>query len=138
MKFYAKIDYSNKILPCSEFDYDVLLKVTKNHTVAIEIKKERNAKFHRKFFVLINLLFDNQESYQNIEDYRKDLLIASGFYEEKTNFFTGEMKLEAKSISFSNMDDLEFSEVYKKVIDTALQFIPMDRVMLIEEIEKNF
>lgn len=82
MKIYAQIDNENKILPLSEIDSDNLSKVSKNKDVLIEIKKQRNIGFHRKFFVLINLLYDNQENYNNIEDYRHDLLISSGFYEE--------------------------------------------------------
>lgn len=138
MKFYAKIDLQNKVVPCTDFDYDILRKVKKNEVLSIEIKKERNIGFHRKFFILISLLFDNQELYNNIDGYRHDLLISSGFYEERTNFLTGAVTLKAKSISFSKMDDLEFQEVYSRVIDTAIKFIPIDKKELLEEIERHF
>ena len=138
MKIYAQITNDNKIVPCNDFDYDNFRKIPKNKILTFEIKKERNLLFHRKFFVLVNLLFDNQESYKNIEDFRHDLLISSGFYEERNNFLTGEIILKAKSISFAKMDNLEFQEVYKKVIDTALKLIPMDKKELLEEIERYF
>lgn len=66
MKFYAEIDFKNKIVPCTDFDFDILRKITKNHTLCFEVLKKRNIKLHQKFFVLLNLLFNNQEEYINI------------------------------------------------------------------------
>lgn len=42
---------------------------------------------------------------------------------------TGQKFLErAKSISFSSMDEAEFSEVYSRVLDTILTILTMDGV----------
>lgn len=138
MIFYGSIDSENKIIFATDFDKEILSKVKKNKVLKFEVTNERNLKFHRKFFVLIKLLFTNQENYNDIENFRKDLIIASGFYNEHTDYFSGEIKLTAKSISFKNMTEEEFSDVYNAVIDTANKIIPFDKKELLEEIEIYF
>lgn len=92
----------------------------------------RNSKFHRKFFAMLNFAFDSWEpdrkhkSYngrpvqKNFEAFREDVLILAGF-SEQTFDLRGRMKLTAKSISFSKMDDIEFERVYSAVADVILQ-----------------
>lgn len=98
----------------------------------LSFKKIRNGKYHRKFFALLNFAFDAWEpgrqhkSYKgmpvakNFERFRKDVVIQAGFYEQ-TFDLDGRMRLEAQSISFANMDDLEFEKVYSAVADVILQ-----------------
>lgn len=98
----------------------------------IEAIIPRNAKFHRKFFALLQLGFDAwdgcrvRRTYKgrpvtkNFERFRKDVVILAGFYEQ-TFDLRGRMVLEAKSISFANMDDAEFEKVYSAVADVLLE-----------------
>jgi len=97
----------------------------------IEFVIPRNAKFHRKFFALLNFAFDawepnrKRKTYKgrpvmkNFDQFREDILILAGF-SEQTFDLRGNMKLKAKSISFANMDDIEFESVYSAVIDVIL------------------
>jgi len=106
--------------------------------VSCQISKPRNPKFHRKYFALLDTVFNWWEPpYQesellehrygkpeaNRERFRKELLIMAGFAEPVINI-RGEYKLEAKSISFANMDDDEFHKVYNRTIDAALKILP--------------
>lgn len=59
---------------------------------------------------------------KNKTRFRKDCTIAAGFY-TTTYDINGNVKLEAKSISFANMDDAEFEKVYSAVADVLLQKI---------------
>ena len=98
----------------------------------IEMVIPRNAKFHRKFFALLNLGFDAWEPprqrktfkgvpvQKNFEQFREDITIAAGFYEQTFNL-KGQMKLKAKSIAFAKMDDAEFEKVYSAVADVLLE-----------------
>jgi hypothetical protein len=100
--------------------------------IKISFKKVRNGKFHRRFFALLNFAFDawdpdrQRKSYKgmpvtkNFDRFRKDVTIQAGFYEQTFNL-DGEMRLEALSISFASMDDLEFEKVYSAVLDVILQ-----------------
>lgn len=132
MKFFAEIDHKNRIIPLYDSDYEKLKKVKKNTQVQIDIVQPRNIKFHKKFFALINMVFENQERFDNIEILRKELTIESGFYDEYIDFH-GTVQRQAKSISFSNMDETEFSELYSKFINTVIRVTGWDS----DDIDEN-
>lgn len=100
--------------------------------VKITFKKVRNGKYHRKFFALLNFAYDawepdrQRKTYKgvpvtkNFERFRSDVTIQAGFYTQ-TFDLDGNMRLEAQSISFAAMDDLEFERVYSAVSDVILQ-----------------
>lgn len=97
----------------------------------ISFKRIRNGRFHRKFFALLQYAYTMWEPdrtwkmykgmpvTKNFDRFRSDVVIAAGFYEQ-TFDLEGNMKLEAKSISFANMDDTEFEKVYDAVINVIL------------------
>jgi len=89
-------------------DYELAKKVPLNEPIVFEWSKPRNLKFHKKFFALLNMVYENQEQYNNIEHLRKDLTISAGYYDLRYNIEGVEVQ-EAKSISFAKMDDVEFS-----------------------------
>ena len=92
--------------------------------------KMRNPAFHRKFFGMLDVGFDafdpGEKEFRglpcqkNRERFRKDVIVAAGFF-EPVIALNGEVRAEAKSISFANMDDIEFEQVYSKVADVLLQ-----------------
>jgi len=134
MKFYAQITQSGKIVPEFDSDYDNFKKLKRDSTLLFDIKQERNSQHHRKFFALINMVFQNQEVFQDIEHLRKELTIESGFYNEYRTF-DGEVKREAKSISFSAMDQIEFNELYSRFCDTIIRVMNWDMDMIEENLE---
>jgi hypothetical protein len=133
MKFYAQINFAGKITPLHDSDYDSFKKVPKNKIVEIDIKSKRNYQFHKKFFALLNMVFENQEVFTDFEYFRKELTIESGFYNEYVTF-DGEIKREAKSISFAKMDEIEFSELYNKFSDTVIRLMGWDSEMINENL----
>ena len=93
--------------------------------------------FHKKFFALMNLLYQNQESYINIDDLREDLTIEAGYYKNRVNF-NGELVKRAVSISFAKMDEHEFSEYYSKVLDIIVKHFNFNKQDIIENVEQYF
>lgn len=97
-------------------------------------KFQRNGRFHRKMFVLLNLGYEvwapprkhrtykGFELQKNFDQFREDIVIAAGFF-ERTFDMKGRMKLRAKSLSYAKMDDDEFGQVYNKVLDTLLESV---------------
>lgn len=98
----------------------------------LEIVFPRHAKYHRKFFALLNLGFDTWEptrkhkTYKgraitkNFNRFREDITILAGFYEQ-TFDLKGRMRLNAQSISFANMDQDTFEDLYSAVVDVLLR-----------------
>ena len=122
---------------CYDSDSEKAKKIPLNEPFVITYTKKRNIKFHRKFFALINLVYQNQERYNSIEHLRKDLTIASGFYDLRYGLH-GEEIIEAKSISFSNMSEDEFSELYSAFVDTIIKYFEFTKNDISENIEMFF
>lgn len=137
MKIIVKKTYLG-LLPASlgEFDKLETAKFIEGELYEVEIRKKRNIKFHRKFFALINLCYENQEFYNDIEDLRKELVIDAGFYREVTTHH-GEIKKEALSLSFSSMDEIQFEDVYNKVLTEVMYMLDCDNESINEQL-KNF
>lgn len=95
-------------------------------------KRYRNPAFHRKYMALLNIAFDIWEPGEidykygvpekNFDRFRKDVAILAGFYEPVIRL-DGSVRIEPKSISFANMDQDEFQELYSKTIDVLIKHV---------------
>lgn len=137
MKFLVKKTFSG-LKPVYASDVDIYNKIHLEEEFEIEYKRVRNPKFHRKFFKLIQTVFENQEKYRVLDELREDLTIAAGYHYEHINYLTGEVKIKAKSIAFASMDETEFSELYGAVIDQIVLYFHFGKQDLIDHIEQFF
>lgn len=97
--------------------------------IAAEVTRPRNYRFLKKYIVLLKLAYDAWEPMlgehnghpiqKNFTRFRKDVAIATGFYELTVNL-RGETRAEAKSISFANMEEEEFNQLFQKTITLFL------------------
>lgn len=113
--------------PLDPIDVDYFYKLKEDTVYSCEIKKLRNPRFHRMFFAMINICFDNQEIFKDIEYFRKEMLKASGYYNSYVNH-KGITQYEAKSISFGSMDQDEFKTVYESVFMTCIKIFNWEEV----------
>lgn len=136
MKIFVKYNkYDNKLSPVYLSDYDGLQEAKLKHgeEYEAEIKKKRNYEFHKKFMALINICHANQENFEEFEDTRKYITIKAG-YKRKVTMPNGYVQIEAKSISFANMDEIEFEQLYNKSIDAVIKFLQITKEELLDEI----
>lgn len=124
--------------PLYDSDFEIYSKIKVGEEFEIEYKKQRNIKFHRKAFALFKLCFENQESYSNLNDLRRDLTITAGYYNETANVLTGEVFKHAKSISFSSMCEIEFSEYYEAIKNVISQWLGIENNAIDEEIQQYY
>lgn len=115
------------LIPLYDSDLFEKKKLKIGQIYEVEIKKARNVQFHKKFFALIKLAWLNMpEKYDGIyphpENLRKAFLIEAGYF-ETYYLIDGTQIMEAKSIAFDNMDELEFREVYDRVLGLILKHI---------------
>lgn len=137
MKIILIKQFDNSFKLAFDSDYDKLKRIKPMQEVECEIKVPRNLKFHKKLFALLNLVYQNQEHYNNIDHLRKDLTIASGFYENRYTIH-GEEITEAKSISFAKMNQLEFNDYYSKMVDSIVKYFHFDKQSIIDNVEQYF
>lgn len=124
--------------PAFDEDKEKFSKFPKDGYFEIKYTKRRNVKFHRKFFSLIKIAYENQSDYRLMEDLRRDLIITSGHYDEVVNAITGEVYKIAKSISFHNMDETEFSNIYEDVKEVVIKWLGIDNESLETELQQYF
>ncbi len=69
---------------------------------------------------------------------RKDLIIVAGYYDDHINLITGEVTKVHKSISFSNMGEIEFSEIYEAVKNVISRWLGLTNETIENEIQQYF
>lgn len=126
---------SGALLPATAADAEKIGKLKVGQVLRGEWKKQRNYKFHCKWWTLVEFAFDHwepgeiddhrlkgQAPEKNLERFRKDLIILTGRY-EATHRLDGTVRIEAKSISFASMDNEEFEKLYSDTINVILKHV---------------
>jgi hypothetical protein len=135
---YFRKSVFNSLIPVEQEAANFTRNLRLGESVRVTVTKVRNVQFHRKYFALINYAFDCFEPEdveipqylsqigvvpeKNIDRFRKDLTILAGYY-DATIRVNGEIRLEAKSIAFGNMDEDTFNDLYQKTIDVVLKYV---------------
>lgn len=121
MEFYAQIK-NRKIIPLHDSDYEEFQRLKPNKDYKFKVTSPRNYKFHKKFFALINLGFQNSEhGDMNFEAFRAYVIMKSGYYSEIITP-TGKMYLP-DSINFASMDEIEFEKLYSASINVIIKIL---------------
>ena len=133
------------LVPLYDSDHDLKQRLRVGSTVRCRVSLPRNYRFHKKFFALVRLTFDNlplplverwnvRSENDMLRRFKRDL----GYYSSTVNDL-GEREIEYRSISFSAMDEQEFEKFYDDCVNLVLyQYIPgIDRQDLLVEVE-NF
>lgn len=142
MKVYCRVtDYG--LVPMYDSDYEEKKRLKVGDTVLCDIKRPRNYEFHKKFFALVRLAFDNLPeclhhalNIYSEEDMLLSLKIDLGLCSTVRYGFREVIK--AGSISFAAMDESAFERFYNRCIDVILHryLQGTDRRALLDEIER--
>lgn len=98
----------------------------------IELKTTRNPRFHRKMFGFFKFCFQHwcasnaglefADETTQFETFRKNLTVLAGFRDVSWTI-DGRMRVDAKSLSYAEMDDEEFERCYNAMIGAAITHI---------------
>lgn len=110
--------------PCYDEDYDEKKKLKIGEIYKAKITIPRNIKHHRKFFAMLKTCWEYQSEerrakmFQNSFDlFRQTVLLAAGISNRIWDVNGKKFIDIPKSISFSNMTQTEFDEVYNRCFD---------------------
>jgi len=118
--------------PVTAEDVDAVARVKAGQIVRCKFTRMRNYRFFRKWWALVGFAFEYWEPKldaprhkgvvprKNLDRFRRDLTILAGYYDASYRL-DGSVRIEAKSISFSSMDEEEFEKLYSATIDVVLQ-----------------
>lgn len=104
-------------------DLDIIKGLKKDEIFEVDIKPQKNAKFHKKYYALLNFAFFNlPEEYESVftseEHFRSVIQVQAGHCDF---FYTldkePELIRKPKSISFDVMDEIQFARLYKDIYD---------------------
>lgn len=138
MKIQVVKNLNGTLKPAYDSDYESFKKIPLNEIIEIEYKKQRNIRFHRKLFSLLNLAYSNQNIFDNLEDMRYCLMLECNLSEIKVNRLTGEIFKVPKSLQFAKMDEVEFNEVYNTLKQYICEWLGVTNEQINEEIEQYF
>lgn len=119
-------------VPADDMTAGKLMKFRNGEVYPVEVKLSRNPQFHRKAFAFFKFCFEYwrgekadlefmDESAQ-FNTFRKNLTVLAG-YKDITYTIDGRMRVEAKSLSYGEMEQPEFEECYSALINAALKHI---------------
>ena len=120
MKLFARNTISG-LVPLYPADMEQKKKLKLGQDYEIEVKMPRNIGFHRKFMALINVGHSNTSLDMPFDAYRRYVTMKAGYFKAYTTP-TGTF-YEAESISFANMEQDVFEEVYSRVLDVIIKDI---------------
>ena len=119
----------------SDLDEKKKLKLGKVYEADVKDAESRNYQFLKKFMALIRIGHENTKEFEGeipFKVYRKWATVKAGHYDiYKTS--RGKM-VEAKSLAFENMDEIEFQQVYNDVIQVIMNDIGASKETIEQEL----
>ena len=135
------LNTSMGLIALTDDDHDQKKKLKIGEVYVAEIRQPRSPKFHRLYFSLINCSWEYLNEKQtaffngNKEVFRKSVEVAAGHCDKVFSFKLKEWVDVPKSVAFSEMDEIEFRELYERVKDVI--FSTILRGISEEEFNKN-
>jgi len=123
----TRTDSGTALIPFRESDYEAMKSLPADQPLRVKVTRMRNVDFFRKWWALVNLAFDYWEppdnfvGEKNLDRFRKDIIILAGYHDAVVRL-DGSTRIEARSISFANMNEDEFTDLYNKTIDVIIKY----------------
>lgn len=95
---------------------EILRKIKIGKVVKCEVSQPRNIQHHRKFFALLNTVWQAAGDWATVDDLLIELKIKLGVTREVVIRESGEVIKIVGSISFAAMDQTEFDKFYERAI----------------------
>lgn len=111
----------NALHPINSTDLEAFGRISPDELLKVVVTRPRNGLHHRKFFALINAIFEHQTVYATKNDVADAIKIGCGYF-ETLNTPRGEI-VRPKSISFTAMDQATFEEFYDKALTYILDHV---------------
>jgi hypothetical protein len=98
--------------------------------VVATITRPRNLQFHRKLFALLGVGREMASTEFNPEQFRAYCIAGAGYCDYIEH--NGKLVAVPKSISFANMDDVEFQALYSAVLNFICETWVLDHAQIAE------
>ena len=75
------IPSGGKLIPASDETFERVKKMPIGESIFMEWKPKRNYQFHKKFFSLLNFIFENQSHYKSLDNLLEVYKFKAGYFE---------------------------------------------------------
>lgn len=130
MKLNMQKQPGGVLSPADDIAEAYLTKLRTGEWYEVEIKRSRNPQHHKKVFAFFNFAFNYwrgecefQDEAAQFDSLRKQLTIHAGYYNQVWTLDGQGFTLEAKSLSYGNMDQTEFEEFATAMQNAAMRTI---------------
>lgn len=138
------LNTAHGLVPLYDEDYDEKRKLKVGQVYQAEVKTQRNYKFLRKAFALLNAAWElmderQQAGWRSKEGFRQYLTVTAGHYDVYYNQRLQSFVEYARSWSFDSMTEEEFSDLYDRMKDVIFAVLG-DKVTeeVFERVLSNF
>lgn len=112
----------SRLEPAEGSAVELLRGIKQGAEVSVEIRRPRNIKFHRKFFALVRLVYDNQNVCQSQNELLDAIKLMVG-HVNQVRLPSGEIAKVPASISFAAMDEPAFNDFWNRAVDVVVRDI---------------
>lgn len=125
------------LVPADEEAKQAVKRWKLGETLKCSVRKPRDYHNHKHYFALLHTVFDNQERYTNFVMFRKAVELAAGHIDELITL-DGEIHYEVRSVDYSSLDEMEFSDLFGRVMRVCVEnFLQgVDEDQLRQEVER--
>lgn len=101
-------------------DREAIKRLKHDEIYEVDIKEQRNAAFHRKYFALFRIAWeyqneDTQKFFGCMDTWRKAVEVMAGNFELEYSLDRHEWIQRSKSIAFDKMSEEEFQDLYERI-----------------------
>lgn len=120
------------LVPWGECDYDNFKRLKEGDCYSVEVKLNRNQRFHDKYMKLVRFAWEYLASSQkeffrnNFDVFRKTMEISAGNCEKVYSLDRQEWIEVPKSVSFNAMSEEEFQDLYERMKDVLFTTVFKD------------
>lgn len=124
----------HNLVPVDGLSFDLLKSLPPDEVLRCKLSRQRNGRFHRLYYALLQVVFQNQELYPTLEVMHIAIKRAIGLVDEYE--IKGQNFSVPRSISFAKMSRIEFEQFYETVLNLIItKIIPaLDKADLEREI----
>ena len=129
MKLLTFKKLNDRVIPADEATSKLFNSLDINEEFSFEYKplKQRNYKFHRKYYALLNAVVKNQEHYKTVDNLHESIKFKSGLYETIIPL-EGHPFIKTKSISFASMSSSDFEDFWNIALDECIKLVSEESV----------
>ena len=117
----------NSLVPSDSLQLDLLKSIGRDETVKCKITKPRNLKHHKKYWAMVNMIFENfphqlEPLFKTANDLHHEFKLQCGMFDTHTTL-GGKETIKVRSIKFEAMDQTAFEEYYEQCLHVVAKYI---------------